>query len=80
MELAEALGVSKQSVSIWEHSNVSPSVEMLVKLSDFFGVSTDYLLGRETGESINVDGLSKSMVAHLRQIAEDIRDLPPQSK
>lgn len=77
VELAEVLGVSKQSVSNWEHGNILPSVELLVKLSDYFGVSTDYLLGREVGECICVDGLPKDAVTHLRQIAEDIRGTVP---
>lgn len=34
--LADCLGVSKQSVSNWENSNIQPSVELLEKLADFF--------------------------------------------
>lgn len=45
VDLAEKLGVSKQSVSNWENDNIQPSIEMLVKISHIFSVSTDYLLG-----------------------------------
>ncbi len=43
-ELAEQLGVSRQSVSKWESGGSIPSIEKIVELSKIFGVSTDYLL------------------------------------
>ena len=48
VELARRLSVSKQAVSNWENNNIQPSIDILVHLSDVFGVSTDYLLGRES--------------------------------
>lgn len=50
VELAKRLGVTKQSVSNWENDNIQPSIEMLVKLAAIFSVSTDYMLGLESGE------------------------------
>ena len=47
VQLADKLGVKKQSISNWENDNIMPSVDMLVKIADFFGVTTDYLLARE---------------------------------
>ena len=44
--LAKELGVTKQCVSNWENDNILPSIEMLIKIADFFDVSIDYLLGR----------------------------------
>ena len=46
-ELAGAMNVSKQCVSNWENDNVQPSIDMLVKLADYFRVTTDYLLCRD---------------------------------
>lgn len=45
--LAHEMGVSRQSVSKWESAQSVPDVEKIVALSDFFGVSTDYLLKGE---------------------------------
>lgn len=45
-DLAEFLGLSKQVISNYENALREPSFEILIKLSDFFMVSTDYLLGR----------------------------------
>lgn len=73
VELAEALNVTKQSVSNWENDNIQPSVEMVVKIAKVFSVSVDYLLGLEQGQYIDVTGLPEEVVSHLRQLVEDLK-------
>ena len=72
VEFAKIMSVTKQCVSNWENDNVVPSVEMLVKLSDYFKVSTDYLLGREHSEKINVSGLTEEQLAHISMLIRDL--------
>ena len=43
-ELAEALSVSRQSVSKWETDGATPDLEKLIKLSELFGISLDTLV------------------------------------
>ena len=43
-ELAGLMNVSRQSVSKWESAQSVPELEKIVRLSELFGVSTDYLL------------------------------------
>ncbi|HIY29410.1 MAG TPA: helix-turn-helix domain-containing protein [Candidatus Mediterraneibacter intestinipullorum] len=43
-ELAGQLGVSRQSVSKWESASSIPDLDKILKMSEVFGVSTDYLL------------------------------------
>lgn len=45
-ELAEHLGVSRQAVSNWERSESLPDTTNLLRLSDFYGVTVDELIGR----------------------------------
>ena len=71
------MGVTKQSISNWENDNIQPSVEMLVKIAEVFSVSTDYLLGLESRETIDVTGLPLETVSHLRQIVDDLRSAIP---
>ena len=73
VQLAQALHISKQAVSNWENNNILPSVEMLVVLADFFGVSTDHLLGRDDRALPDVTGLGEEQVAHLRLLIDDLR-------
>ncbi|MBM6917217.1 MULTISPECIES: helix-turn-helix domain-containing protein [Intestinimonas] len=80
VELARRLGVTKQSVSNWENDNIQPSIEMLKKLADIFSVSTDYLLGLEKEEFIDVSGLPPGVVTHLRQVVEDFRILKKEAE
>ncbi len=73
VEFAKKIGVSKQCVSNWENDNVLPSIEMLVKLSDFFNVSTDYLLGKQQLKTVNVEGLTDKEITHINFIIDDIK-------
>ena len=43
-ELADKLGVSRQSVSKWEGAQAIPDMKKIIQMSEMFGVSTDYLL------------------------------------
>lgn len=49
-DLAMHMGVSRQSVSKWESMASIPDIDKIVKLSQLFGVSTDYLLKDEVEE------------------------------
>ena len=78
--LADYLQITRQSVSYYRNGSSSPDWETLVKISNFFSVSTDYLLGRVKNPSPNQDiqgvcrytGLSEQSVAflHHEQITE----------
>ena len=43
-ELADMVGVSRQSVSKWESEQSIPDLEKIITMSDFFEVTTDYIL------------------------------------
>lgn len=72
--LAKELHVSKQTVSNWENNNILPSIEMLIKISQFFSVSTDCLLELDNRKYIEVTGLSDNHLAHIQQIIHDIQE------
>ncbi len=74
VQLARMLCVSKQTIANWENDNILPSIYMLIKLADYFSVSTDYLLCRDDKRYIDVTGLSNIKVAHLQQIADDMKE------
>lgn len=43
-ELADKIGVSRQAVSKWESEQSTPDLEKIIIMSNFFGVTTDYIL------------------------------------
>ncbi|MFS7207993.1 transcriptional regulator [Carnobacterium divergens] len=62
VELEEKVGFSRNSLYSWKKNN--PSSEKLEKVADFFGVSTDYLLGREKPQIVEDDKL-KVIASHI---------------
>ena len=45
-ELADKLNISRSTIASWESGNRIPELGAIEKLSDFFEVSIDYLLGK----------------------------------
>ena len=67
--LANALGVTNQSVSKWEASICCPDIQLLPEIAKFFGVTVDSLLGCETTESKTDTILRvKNMLSYLPSI------------
>ncbi len=77
---AEKLGVTKQCVSNWENDNVLPSVEMLIKIAETFCVTTDYLIGKDSSELIDVSSLTEAQRGHISLIVNDFNELNKKNK
>ena len=58
-QLATRIGVTKSVVSYYELQERYPSPEVLTKLSYVFHVSTDFLLGIEKKEMLDLSGLDE---------------------
>lgn len=66
--LADKLGVSRQAISKWESEQSTPEMDKIVLMSDFFEVTTDYLLkgiepARKDGERGKCIGNALSLLA-----------------
>ena len=68
-ELADKLDVSRQSVSKWESSQSIPDMDKILKMSRLFGVSTDYLLKDELGETDEVPQVQDDDTPALRHVS-----------
>lgn len=62
-ELAELLDVSRQSISKWENDKAYPEMTRLLFMSDYFGVSLDYLM-RGTESADNAENKENTSVAY----------------
>ena len=71
-ELAEKMEVSRQSISKWEGAQSVPDMGRIVRLSEVFGVSTDYLL---TGRSFETLHIQKQLSAAQDILAGLMKDL-----
>lgn len=81
-QVADAIDVTRQSISNWEIDIRSISAEHIIKLSDFFNISSDYLLGREEyfrkdgGQMINaIDKKIISIKIAHEKVAEALQEL-----
>lgn len=65
-DLADALGVSRQSVSKWENGNAVPDLEKLIKMSELFGITLDELVGRQIPSSPAPSSISSAAASPTR--------------
>ncbi len=76
LQMAKILDVSKSNISKYEGGTVEPNLETLIKISKYFDVPTDYLLGNEiagddyvTPESLSPD--EKYLLSAFSQCSEE---------
>lgn len=76
-QVANGVGITERAYIAYEYGERDVSTETLLKLADFYGVTTDYLLGRNTGELSNIDKLERefNMSALEKRILEGYLDL-----
>lgn len=83
-DMAEILDVSLSSYQKYERdkNSITPSLEVLTRIADFYNVSLDYLLGRETGETEALDKLAgefnmsdseKKLLGNYLKLPVDVR-------
>ena len=74
-ELAEQLGVSRQSVSKWESGMSVPDLNKIIAMSELFGVSTDYLVKDTLEEPTPSETEARDTAAPARTVtAEEAND------
>ena len=59
-QLAQELDLTRQTISKWELDQSTPDLEYIVKLSDFYGVTTDHLIKGEPSGQKSDANISRS--------------------
>lgn len=73
-ECASQLDISKTTLCYYEQGKISPSVETIIKLADFFDCSIDYLLGHQTKDLIYASDLTTQqtkIINEIKQMTDD---------
>ena len=78
-QLAKRTGVSTSLISSYENSERFPSLDILIKLSDIFCCSTDYLLGLEYEQTLNIKGLSDQQIRLITELISEFKKEHPSS-
>lgn len=68
---ADAIGIPKGTYASYEYGKREPNIEMISKISNHFGVTTDYLLGREI-KTIPENDLASVVKNSNVQVLEEI--------
>ena len=73
-QLATLIGVQNSIISFYEVGDRIPSPDVIKKLAVALHVSTDYLLGIEKNESVDVSGLDDADKTLVRTLVDTLRD------
>lgn len=79
-ELADRINGAKSTVAMYENETRKPSLEILVKLSEIFDCSIDYLLCKTDIKKINNENIITDDTNEIRAIARDVAKLKPEKK
>lgn len=72
-EFGAKIGLSKAVVSKYETGMGYPSFDILVRIAQYFRVSTDYLLGVSCNKMIDISDLTDSQVSVIRQLISEFK-------
>ena len=73
-EVAKGVNCSAATYSRYEKGSRQPSLDMVLRLADFFGVSLDYLFGRTPPDSSSLSDHEVYMLTKFRNAAESVRE------
>lgn len=73
-DVAKRLGITRSSVNAWEMGISVPSTMYIVELARLFSVSTDYILGLEHREVLDISGLDEESVQILNSMLQYMKE------
>ena len=73
-EVSRAIGCSEVVYNRYENGEREPSIDMLIKLADFFGVTIDFLLGHDVEASELLSGYEVSLIQASRHADQRARE------
>ena len=73
-QVAKRLNLSKTTISGYENNIKTPSLDVLVKLSILYDVSSDYILGLENRRMLLLDGITKNQVKILETLVKEFKE------
>lgn len=72
-QLAQKLGLTKSVISAYETGLRLPSYDILIHIARIYSVSTDYLLGLEHKQEIDLSGLSQEEIDALLNLIKAMK-------
>lgn len=75
-KLAESIKTKRYTIANWEQKRAEPSINDLIKIADYFEVSTDYLLGRSN--DLGIIEIKNELTPQENQVIRYFKQLTPQ--
>ena len=72
-QLAQKLNLTKSVISAYETGLRLPSYDVLIRIAKIFNVSTDYLLGLEHNQEVDLSGLSQEEINALLNLIKAMK-------
>lgn len=72
-ELGARIGLSKAAISKYENGMGYPTFDVLIRIADFFGVTTDFLLGVSKSKTIDISELTDTQVESVQQVISEFK-------
>ena len=73
-QVADAIGCSVMVYSRYQRETRQPSIDVLIRLSDLFGVTIDYLVGKEQVEDGTLSSYERALVVAARNADDRARE------
>ncbi len=73
-QVARKIGVTASMVSSYETDIRLPSYEVMIRIADIFGVTVDYLLGRENARYLDISQLDNEEAALVCSLVELLKN------
>ncbi len=79
-ELASRINIAKSVISFYESGDRMPSYDVLIRISQIFNVTTDYLLGIERSRTLDVSDLSDEDIETVTMVVNALKRKKDDSK
>ena len=80
-QVSKATGVAQSSLSDWKNGRSKPKYEKMLAISDYFGVSVDYILGNEPKEKtpaeadVTFDDFTYAMYGEAKELTDEDKNM-----
>ncbi len=74
IQLGNILDLTKSMISAYEMGSRYPSYSSLIKIAAYFGVTTDFLLGADINQGIDISGLSEANMKLIINLIQALKE------
>ena len=73
-QLAKEISVSPKTISNYESGSIYPPIPTLIKLCEYFNVSSDYLIGLSDEKQLIIEGLNENEIVGIQFLVNQLKN------